>query len=69
MFLIQKKWKISEMQYDRFIPRFRKKSKTYKKGTTGLFQRQKNSKNFPEGGDRFIHGPVYFPLYGNFRNS
>ena len=54
MFLIQKKWKISEMQYDRFIPRFRKKNKTYKKGTTGLFQRQKNSKNFPEGGDRFI---------------
>ena len=38
--------------------------KTYQKGATGLFQRQKNSKNFPEGGDRFIHRPVYFPLYG-----
>ena len=28
-----------------------------------------NKKNrlyfFPEGSDRFIHGPVYFPLYGS----
>ena len=39
--------------------------KFFKKGATGLFQRQKNSKNFPEGGDRFIHRLVYFPLYGS----
>ena len=36
-----------------------KKNKTYKKGVTSSFQRQKNSKNFPEGAtglfmDRFI---------------
>ena len=39
--------------------------KTHQKGATGLFQRRKKSKNFPEWCDRFIHGPVYFPLYGN----
>ena len=42
--------------------------KTHQKGVTGLFQRQKNSKNFPEGCDRFIHRPVYFPLYGKVLN-
>ena len=65
MILIQKKEKF-QITYDRFIPTIRKKNKTYKKGATGLFQRQKNSKNFPEGGDRFIHRPVYFPSYGNY---
>ena len=43
-----------------------KNLKFFEKGATGLFQHQKISKIFPEGGDRFIHRPVYFPSYGNF---